>query len=90
MDARKLASQIVRDWEMQLSGARLKPLSHPHGNWVVLVALEPTATTVEIAVSGRVETLSASGVTGRHRAPMPLWFYRRHAAHGSGKILTVC
>lgn len=71
-------AQIVSEWEMQLSGARIEThYRDPHGNWVDLVALEPTATMVEIAVSGQVETLSANGVIGRHRAPMPLWFYRR-------------
>ncbi len=70
--------QSVRSWDMVLKGAVAEAsYRDPHGNGVDLVALDPAVNKVDICVCGEVETLSASGVSGRHCAPMPLWFYRR-------------
>ena len=73
--------QSVFAWDIALEGARAQSrFFDQFGNIVELIELLPGSDRVSIQVSGSLETLSETGVIGRHNQAMPLWFYTRQTA----------
>ena len=72
--------QNVFSWELTLEGAQSQSrFFDQFGNIVELIELLPGAPQVSIEVSGALETLSETGITGPHSHAMPLWFYTRQS-----------
>lgn len=68
--------QIVREWRMQLSGARIEASYEDHnGNHVNLVSVEPGTAELTIACTGVVDTADRAGVLGPHSGRLPLWAF---------------
>jgi transglutaminase-like putative cysteine protease len=68
--------QKVREWRMQLTGARLEASYDDHNaNHVSLVSLEPGTAELAIACSGLVDTADRAGVLGPHTGKLPLWAF---------------
>ena len=68
--------QTVREWSMDLSGARLEASYDDHNaNHVSLVSLEPGTAELAITCSGVVDTADRAGIVGPHTGKLPLWAF---------------
>jgi len=71
--------QHVREWRMQLSGARVEATYDDHNaNHVTLVSVEPGTAELVIACEGLVDTADRAGVLGPHTGRLPLWAFLAH------------
>ncbi|MEL6862164.1 MAG: transglutaminase family protein [Pseudomonadota bacterium] len=81
MTPQSSAVQSVFAWDIALEGARAQSrFFDQFGNIVDLIEVLPGADRISIEVSGALETLSETGITGTHNQAMPLWFYTRQSA----------
>ncbi|MBC7281122.1 transglutaminase family protein [Hoeflea sp.] len=73
--------QTVNSWEMQVEGGAVEAQYSDHfGNVVELVSASRDTEAIKVVASGVVETIDKIGVSGPHRAYMPLWLYQRDSA----------
>lgn len=75
--------QIVREWHMELDGAKIEVEyddHHHHHNATALVSLQPGASQVSVTCKGIVDTSDKAGVIGHHSGHMPLWTFLRPTA----------
>lgn len=70
--------QNIRDWAMELDGAKVETrYEDQHNNAVVLASVEPGTETVVVTCRGIVETADTSGIIGQHAGHMPLWAFAK-------------
>lgn len=68
--------QKVREWRMQLVGAKVEASYDDHNaNHVTLVSLEPGTAELVITCSGLVDTADQAGILGPHTGKLPLWAF---------------
>jgi len=68
--------QKVREWRMQLAGAKVEGSYDDHNaNHVTLVSLEAGTAELVITCSGVVDTADQSGILGPHTGKLPLWAF---------------
>lgn len=68
--------QQVREWRMQLSGARVEAEYDDHNaNHVSLVSVVPDTAELVITCEGLVDTADRAGVLGPHTGRLPLWAF---------------
>lgn len=68
--------QQVREWDMELSGARAEAeYDDHHQNRTTLVSVEPQTTAMTVTCSGVVDTADGAGIVGPHVGNMPLWVF---------------
>lgn len=72
------AMQTVHAWETELEGARQQArFTDQHGNLVDLIEIISDTQTIDLTVSGEVETLNSDGIFGQDEHAMQLWLYQR-------------
>ncbi|MEX0339167.1 MAG: transglutaminase domain-containing protein [Arenibacterium sp.] len=75
---RDTPQQRVLDWTVSIeNGTREVGYFDHHGNVTELISTDDAATSLTVAVKGRVETSDTSGVLGHEKSAMPVWLYRR-------------
>tara|TARA_R110002020_G_scaffold145996_1_gene320403 strand:+ start:467 stop:1261 length:795 start_codon:yes stop_codon:yes gene_type:complete len=73
--------QSVRSWSTEVEGGAVEARYIDHfGNVVELVSASRDTEAIRVVASGIVETHDKIGVSGPHRAYMPLWLYQRESA----------
>ena len=73
--------QTVHSWSTEVEGGAVEARYVDHyGNVVELVSASRDTEAIKVVASGLVETNDKSGVSGPHRAYMPLWLYQRDTA----------
>ncbi|MDF1872326.1 transglutaminase family protein [Vannielia sp.] len=71
-------AQTVLNWKTKVAGGE-KELQYEdhHRNVVELISIAPGATELILSSEGEVEMQDASGVTGPHEGPAPVWLFER-------------
>ena len=73
--------QQVLSWNTTVIGGRKELRFHDfHGNIVELLRFDGDTDEIRVISEGEVETKDVAGVTGAHRAPIPLWYFQRPTA----------
>ncbi len=68
--------QTVRDWRMEVSGAKVEAQYDDHNqNATTLISFGGAVQEIEVVTTGVVETLDRAGVVGKHTGFMPLWAF---------------
>ena len=75
------ALQKVQSWKTEVEGGKVEARYIDHfGNVVELVSASRDTEAIRVVASGIVETYDKIGVSGPHKAYMPLWLYQRESA----------
>lgn len=75
------ALQKVQFWKTEVEGGKVEARYIDHfGNVVELVSASRDTEAIRVVASGVVETYDKIGVSGPHKAYMPLWLYQRESA----------
>jgi transglutaminase-like putative cysteine protease len=73
--------QTVHSWNTEVEGGTVEASYVDHfGNVVELVSASRDTEAIKVVASGLVETYDKIGVSGPHKAYMPLWLYQRDSA----------
>ncbi len=73
--------QTVHSWNTEVEGGTVEARYVDHfGNMVELVSASRDTEAIKVVASGIVETYDKIGVSGPHKAYMPLWLYQRDSA----------
>ena len=72
--------QTVHSWTTEVEGGAVEARYIDHfGNIVELVSASRDTEAIRVVATGLVETSDKTGVSGPHRAYMPLWLYQRES-----------
>jgi transglutaminase-like putative cysteine protease len=72
--------QTVHSWATEVEGGAVEARYIDHfGNIVELVSASRDTEAIRVVATGLVETSDKTGVSGPHRAYMPLWLYQRES-----------
>jgi len=73
--------QDVLEWNVEIAGGKIEASYRDHyGNNVDLVSIDRGASVLSVKASGRIKTLSQTGVLGPVYGRAPLWHFRQPTA----------
>ncbi len=71
-------SQRVENWELSVTGGEFQAEFNDHyRNVVTLLSIDAHAESITVRCQGLVETTDTSGVLGKHRGFVPLWYFKQ-------------